>query len=65
MVNLLHPPLYPGYVPRQRNDETALRKERSLTQQALAELVELGITQMKRYEAGTSQPTLDVIRRLS
>ncbi|HXK06758.1 MAG TPA: helix-turn-helix transcriptional regulator [Verrucomicrobiae bacterium] len=62
-------------MPRQRNDEpvnngfpqrlSALRKERSLTQQALAEMVELGITQMKRYEAGTSQPTLEVIRRLS
>ena len=75
MVNLSNPPLYPGYMPRQRNDEpvnsgfpqrlSALRKERSLTQQALAEMVELGITQMKRYEAGTSQPTLEVIRRLS
>ena len=43
----------------------SLRKERSLTQQALAEMVGLGITQMKRYEAGSSQPTLDVIRKLS
>ena len=42
-----------------------LRKERGLTQQALAEHVGLGITQMKRYKAGGSQPTLDVIRKLS
>jgi transcriptional regulator with XRE-family HTH domain len=75
MVNLLEPHFYAGYMPRQRKDEPAsngfpqrlasLRKERSLTQQALAEMVELGITQMKRYEAGSSQPTLDVIRKLS
>jgi transcriptional regulator with XRE-family HTH domain len=44
---------------------SALRKERSLTQQALADMVELGITQMKRYKAGSSQPTLEVIRKLS
>ena len=25
----------------------------------------MGITQMKRYEAGSSQPTLEVIRKLS
>jgi transcriptional regulator with XRE-family HTH domain len=42
-----------------------LRKERGFTQQALADAVGLGITQMKRYEAGASQPTLDVIRNLS
>ena len=62
-------------MPRQRKDEpendgfpqrlSGLRKERSLTQQALAEQVGLGITQMKRYEAGASQPTLEVIRKLS
>jgi transcriptional regulator with XRE-family HTH domain len=75
MVNLLESHFYAGYMPRQRKDElgnngfpqrlSTLRKERSLTQQALAELVGLGITQMKRYEAGASQPTLDVIRKLS
>jgi len=43
----------------------ALRKERNLTQQARAEMVGMGITQIKRYEAGTSQPTLDAIRKLA
>jgi len=43
----------------------ALRKERNLTQQALAETVGMGITQIKRYEAGASQPTLDAIRNLA
>lgn len=42
-----------------------LRKERGWTQQALAALVRCGITQLKRYESGASQPTLDVIRRLA
>lgn len=75
MVDVLASPSYPGFMPRQRKDEpendgfpqrlAALRKERSFTQQALAELVGLGITQMKRYEAGASQPTLEVIRKLS
>lgn len=44
---------------------TALRKERGLTQQALADQVELAVLQIRRYEGGTSQPTLDVIRRLA
>ncbi len=75
MVNGFAPHSYAGYMPRQRKHEpenggfpqrlSTLRKERSLTQQALAELVGLGITQMKRYEAGASQPTLEVIRKLS
>ena len=75
MVNVLDSPSYAGFMPRPRKDEpendgfpqrlSALRKERSFTQQALAEQVGLGITQMKRYEAGASQPTLEVIRKLS
>lgn len=42
-----------------------LRKERSLTQPHLAEKVGLHVAQIRRYEAGTSQPTLDVIRSLA
>lgn len=42
-----------------------LRKERKLTQQALADRVSLHVIQIRRYERGTSQPTLDVIRRLA
>ncbi len=44
---------------------TALRKARGLTQQALADQVGLAVLQIRRYEGGTSQPTLDVIRRLA
>lgn len=43
----------------------ALRKAKGLTQQALADLVGLHVMQIHRYEAGASQPTLDVIRRLA
>ncbi len=43
----------------------ALRRERGLTQQALADSVGIHVSQLRRYEAGQSQPTLDVIRKLA
>lgn len=43
----------------------ATRKERNLTQQALADTVHCALTQLKRYESGASQPTFDVIKRLA
>lgn len=43
----------------------ALRKERSLTQKALSEQVGVHVTQIQRYENGSIQPTLDVLRRLA
>lgn len=43
----------------------ALRKGRGLTQQALADLVSVHLTQINRYETSDSQPMLDVIRRLA
>lgn len=42
-----------------------LRKQKNLTQQALADLIGIHVTQLRRYEAGTSQPTLDVLRKLA
>jgi transcriptional regulator with XRE-family HTH domain len=42
-----------------------LRKQHSLTQQALADRVGIHVVQLRRYESGSSQPTLDVIRRLA
>ena len=44
---------------------TLLRKERGLTQQALAGLVDVHVSQIRRYENGSTQPTLDVIRKLA
>ena len=43
----------------------ALRKEKGFTQQALADRIQGSVVQIHRYEAGTSQPTLDVIRKLA
>ena len=44
---------------------STLRRERGLTQNALAESTSIHVSQLKRYEAATSQPTLEVIRRLA
>jgi len=41
------------------------RKAGSLTQQQLADRSSAHVTQIRRYEAGTSQPTLDVLRALA
>ena len=42
-----------------------LRKQHGLTQQQLAERIGTHVVQLRRYEAGASQPTLDVIRKIS
>jgi transcriptional regulator with XRE-family HTH domain len=42
-----------------------LRKQKQLTQQALADAVDISATILKRYEAGKAQPTLPVLRRLA
>ena len=43
----------------------ALRKQKAMTQQQLAERIGVHVAQIRRYEAGTSQPTLDVIRSMA
>lgn len=47
------------------NKLTEIRKIRNLTQQELAEKVGVGISQMRRYEKGSSSPTLEVIKNLA
>ncbi|MDR0780598.1 MAG: helix-turn-helix transcriptional regulator [Pseudomonadales bacterium] len=42
-----------------------LRKALDLTQQGLAEAAQLHVNQVRRYEAGTAQPTLDALIRLA
>ncbi len=42
-----------------------LRKDKSLTQQALADLVSMHVIQIHRYESGSSQPSLEAIRKLA
>lgn len=44
---------------------TAARKQQALTQQQLADRSGAHVTQVRHYEAGTSQPTLDVLRALA
>ena len=41
------------------------RKEKRLTQQALADRVGIHVIQIHRYESGTSQPSLEVIKKLA
>ena len=77
-VNAFETPLYADDMKRQHKNGhnghaevgfperlVAIRKERNLTQQALADSARCGISQLKRYESGASQPTLDVIKRLA
>ncbi len=42
-----------------------LRKKKKLSQKALAEQIGLSKIQAHRYETGTSQPTLEVIKKLA
>ena len=42
----------------------ALRKKRGYTQQMLADKIGIHVTQIKRYEAGAAQPTLEVFRKI-
>lgn len=43
----------------------SLRKEQGLTQQQMADKIGMHVSQLKRYEAGASQPTIDVFRRIT
>lgn len=43
----------------------ALRKERGLTQQGLADLTGIHIQQIKRYEAGSSEPSAEALRKIA
>ncbi len=43
---------------------SVLRKEKGFTQQAMAAKLGIHVSQLKRYEKGTSQPTLDVFRKI-
>jgi transcriptional regulator with XRE-family HTH domain len=41
------------------------RKQKGLTQKALADAVGMPLIQINRYEAGSSSPNLEAIRRLA
>lgn len=42
-----------------------IRKKRGMTQQALADVVGIHVTQLRRYEGGKAQPTMGVLRELA
>ncbi len=42
-----------------------LCKQKGLSQQALADAVGLHVTQIKRYEAGATQPSLDALKKVA
>jgi transcriptional regulator with XRE-family HTH domain len=43
----------------------ALRKQKALSQPELAAAIGIHVSQLRRYEAGSSQPTLEVLRKLA
>lgn len=43
----------------------AVRKERALTQQQMSEVIGIHLSQVKRYESGDTQPSLDVLRKIA
>lgn len=42
-----------------------LRKERNITQMEFAKQIGVHVTQLRRYEAGTSLPTFEVLRAMA
>ena len=51
--------------PRFRTRLVQIRKAKSLTQQALADSMGIHVNQIKRYESGQSDPSLDALVRLA
>ena len=43
----------------------ALRRQKGLTQQTLSDTTGIHVTQIRRYEAGRSEPTLEILRKLA
>tara|TARA_B100000508_G_C11439552_1_gene267986 strand:+ start:173 stop:526 length:354 start_codon:yes stop_codon:yes gene_type:complete len=43
----------------------ALRRERDLTQQEMADAIGVHVNQVRRYEAGSTQPSLDVLKKIA
>ncbi len=42
-----------------------LRRERNLTQQEMADAIGVHVNQIRRYEAGATQPSLDVLKNIA
>jgi|SRR5450830_832494 len=57
-IILLLPPMFPTRL-------IQFRKTQHFTQQGLAETAQVHVNQIKRYEAGTAQPTLEALVRIA
>jgi transcriptional regulator with XRE-family HTH domain len=42
-----------------------LRKQKGITQQSLSDATGVHVSQLRRYEAGKSEPTLEILRKLA
>ena len=42
-----------------------VRKDKKLTQQQMADTIGIHVSQVKRYESGDTQPSLDVLRKIA
>ncbi|ODS25086.1 transcriptional regulator [Candidatus Endobugula sertula] len=42
-----------------------LRKNRSLTQQQMADTIGIHVNSLKKYEAGQAQPSIDVLKKIA
>jgi len=42
-----------------------IRKNKELTQQKMADLIGIHVSQIKRYESGDTQPSLEVLRKIA
>lgn len=42
-----------------------LRKDKGLTQQAMAEAIGIHVNSLKKYESGQTQPSLEVIKKIA
>ncbi len=42
-----------------------IRKDKDLTQQKMADVIGIHVSQIKRYESGDTQPSLEVLRKIA
>jgi len=52
-------------VNKEKPPRSRVRKKSGFTQQIIADKLGIYVSQLKRYEAGTSQPALEVFRKIA
>ena len=56
---------YWGFVMSIQQRLITLRKERDLTQQEMADAIGVHVNQIRRYEAGATQPSLEALKKIA